>query len=92
MATDPALARVHCLYSKIKRMGDKPLDRKQLETRRADILEQLDRLEEDLRIELDRDPEEQAIQVEQNEVSITMEQSLRRELATIEEELAAMAD
>jgi hypothetical protein len=73
-------------------MSDKPLDRKQLEKRRAEILQQLDRLEGDLRIELDRDPEEQAIQIEQNEVSIAMEESLRRELSTIEENLASMAD
>jgi len=73
-------------------MNDKPLDRDQLEKRRAEILQQLDRLEGDLRIELDRDPEEQAIQVEQNEVSISMEQSLRRELAIIEEDLTSMAD
>ena len=73
-------------------MNDKPLDREQLEKRRAEILQQLDRLEGDLRIELDRDPEEQAIQVEQNEVSISMEQSLRRELAVIEENLTSMAD
>jgi RNA polymerase-binding transcription factor DksA len=73
-------------------MIDKPLDREKLEKRRAEILQQLDRLEGDLRIELDRDPEEQAIQVEQNEVSIAMEQSLRRELATIEENLASIVD
>jgi len=73
-------------------MSDKPLDRKQLEKRRAEILQQLDRLEGDLRIELDRDPEEQAIQVEQNEVSIAMEQSLRREMAIIEENLASIVD
>ncbi|HVQ56114.1 MAG TPA: hypothetical protein VMS29_05120 [Pyrinomonadaceae bacterium] len=73
-------------------MNDKPLDRDQLEKRRAEILQQLDRLEGDLRIELDRDPQEQAIQVEQNEVSISMEQSLRRELAIIEEDLTSMAD
>lgn len=85
-------AQVHRLYSNHKRMNDKPLDRDQLEKRRAEILQQLDRLEGDLRIELDRDPEEQAIQVEQNEVSISMEQSLRRELAIIEEDLTSMAD
>jgi len=73
-------------------MSDIPLGRKHLETRRAEILEQLGRLEDDLRIQLDSDPEEQAIQVEQNEVSVAMEQSLSRELAIIEEKLAATAD
>ena len=69
-------------------MTEKAPNKKQLEKRRAEILEQLDRIEDDLRLELDRDPEEQAIQVEQNEVYISMEVSLRRELATIEEKLA----
>jgi hypothetical protein len=64
-------------------------DKKQLEKRRAEILEQLDRLQDDLRLELDPDPEEQAIQVEQNEVYVSMEESLRRELSTIEEKLAS---
>ena len=70
-------------------MTDKAPDKKQLEKRRTEILGQLDRIEGDLRIELDRDPEEQAIQVEQNEVYISMEESLRRELSTIEEKLAS---
>ena len=73
-------------------MSDKAPDKKQLEKRRTEILEQLDRIQDDLRIELDRDPEEQAIQVEQNEVWITMEESLRRELKTIEEDLTSIGD
>ena len=71
-------------------MTDKAPDKKQLEKRRGEILEQLDRIEGDLRLKLDRDPEEQAIQVEQNEVYITMDRSLRRELSIIEEELASI--
>jgi hypothetical protein len=42
------------------------------------------------RIELDRDPEEQAIQVEREDVSISMEDNLRRELANIEDRLAEL--
>lgn len=57
--------------------------------RRDEILAQLDRLDGDLRIELDRDPEEQAIQIEHDQVAITMEAQLRRELDDIEERLGA---
>lgn len=63
-------------------------DRANLERRRNEILEQLNHVNRDLEIELDRDPEEQAIQVEQDEVSISMEENLRRELAEIEDKLA----
>jgi uncharacterized FlaG/YvyC family protein len=64
--------------------------REQLERRRDEINKQLRRTGQDLRIELDRDPEEQAIQIEQDEVSITMEQNLRKELIDIEERMAEM--
>ena len=63
-------------------------DRKNLERRRDQILEQLNDVNSDLQVELDRDPEEQAIQIEQDEVSISMEDNLRRELAEIEDQLA----
>lgn len=61
--------------------------KEQLERRRKEILEELDRVNNDLRIELDPDTEEQAIQVEQDDVAITMESQLRRELDEIEEML-----
>jgi len=73
-------------------MTDKAPDRKQLEKRRAEILAQLDRIQDDLRLKLDRDPEEQAIQVEHNEVYITIDRSLRRELSAIEEKLTSITD
>jgi len=65
-------------------------NRDQLIRRRDEILAQLDRVNNNQRIELDEDPEEQAIQLEQDQVSTTMEQSLRAELENIEEELAEM--
>ena len=71
-------------------MNDSKTTREQLERRRSEINDQLNRVNDDLRIELDRDPEEQAIQVEQDQVAITMEDNLRRELASIEEKLRAM--
>lgn len=71
-------------------MTESKQSRAQLEKRRNEINEQLNKVDEDLRIELDRDPEEQAIQIEQDEVSTTMETNLRKELADIENKLAAM--
>ncbi|MDQ3798972.1 MAG: hypothetical protein M3384_05945 [Acidobacteriota bacterium] len=61
--------------------------REQLERRRDEIIAQLNRVNEDLQMELDRDPEEQAIQLEQDQVSISMESNLRKELAMIEDQL-----
>lgn len=61
--------------------------RKQLERRRDEINTQLNRVNENLQMELDRDPEEQAIEVEHNEVSMSMEANLRKELAIIEDKL-----
>jgi len=58
-----------------------------LEKRRDEINQQLARVNERLGTELDRDPEEQAIQIEQDEVAVSMEQNLRRELADIEDRL-----
>ena len=63
--------------------------REQLEGRRNEILRQLERVNTDQRIELDNDPEEQAIQIEHGEVATAREQSLRRELAAIEDLLEA---
>lgn len=66
--------------------------REALEKRRDEILGQIETGGRDLRTELDRDPEEQAIEVEQQEVSITMIENLRRELADIEDRLAGLSD
>lgn len=56
--------------------------------RRDEINAQLDKTNDDLEIELDRNMEDQAIQVEQDEVSMTMEANLRKELDEIEFDLA----
>ena len=66
-------------------------DRQRLEKRRNEILEQLSEVNEDLQTVLDRDPEEQAIEIQQEEVAITLERNLRKELASIEEQLAEMS-
>lgn len=61
--------------------------REQLEKRRDEINARLSRVNDDLQIKLDRDPEEQAIQIEQDEVSVAMEENLRKELIDIEDKL-----
>ena len=68
-------------------MANKRPSRERLERRRSEILDQLGKVNDDLRTELDRDTEEQAIQLEQDEVAITMESQLRQELDEIEEML-----
>lgn len=68
-------------------MPQNQISKEQLIRRRDEINDQLKRVSEDLRLNLDPDPEEQAIQVEQDEVAITMEENLRRELASIEDQL-----
>ncbi|MGI8670662.1 MAG: hypothetical protein ACR2J3_12585 [Aridibacter sp.] len=61
--------------------------KEQLEKRRDEIQKQLGEVNEDERIELDNDMEEQAIEMEQHEVSVTMEENLRKELMQIEDKL-----
>ena len=74
----------------IERIGEKRMsfDPESLRRRRAEILAELERVNSDQRIELDPDGEEQAIQIEQDEVAVSMEQNLRKELAEIEAKLA----
>lgn len=61
--------------------------REQLEKRRDQINDQLNRVNRREEINLDRDTEEQAIQMEQHEVSTTMEANLQAELNQIEDKL-----
>ena len=63
-------------------------DPESLRRRRAEILAELERVNSDQRLELDSDGEDQAIQIEQDEVAVSMEQNLRKELAEIEAKLA----
>jgi hypothetical protein len=55
--------------------------------RRDEINAQLNKVNESERLELDTDLEEQSIQTEQEEVAVSMEQNLQRELAAIEDKL-----
>lgn len=73
-------------------MADNKQSREQLEKRRDEINAQLNRVNRDLQNELDRDPEEQAIEVEQEDVPITMEDNLRAELEQIEERLQRLGE
>lgn len=68
-------------------MNDNKVSKEQLIRRRDEILAELDRVGHAERIELDRDPEEQAIEVEQEDVAISRERSLREELADIDSRL-----
>jgi RNA polymerase-binding transcription factor DksA len=73
-------------------MKEPKMTRKQLEKRRDEINAQLGRVNQSLQIELDRSEEEQAIQLEQDEVSMTMEANLRKELNDIEDKLLDFDD
>lgn len=73
-------------------MGDTKQTKEQLEKRRDEINEQLNKTNKAERIELDNDMEQQAIQMEQHEVAVTMEENLRKELISIEDKLAEMED
>ena len=68
-------------------MADTKPSRNQLIRRRDEINDQLERVNREQRIELDRSPEEQAIQLEQDQVAVSMEENLRRELAMVEDQL-----
>jgi RNA polymerase-binding transcription factor DksA len=68
-------------------MKDTNISKEHLERRRDEINAQLGDVSMRERIELDPDMEEQAIQMEQHEVSVTMVDNLRRELADIEDRL-----
>lgn len=59
----------------------------QLEKRRDEINAALDKVNTAERLELDNDLEEQSIETEQEEVAISMEANLRKELAEIEDKL-----
>lgn len=61
--------------------------REQLLKRKEELENQLNRVNRDERLELDSDLEEQAIQTQQEEVAITMEANLRKELIQIEDQL-----
>jgi RNA polymerase-binding transcription factor DksA len=61
--------------------------KEQLEKRRDEINEELNRVNENLQTPLDNDMDEQSIETEQEEVAISMEANLRKELAEIEDNL-----
>lgn len=68
-------------------MTEQNVNTEALKRRREEILSELGRVNEALRSELDPDGEEQAIQIEQDQVAVTMEDNLRRELNEIEDRL-----
>jgi RNA polymerase-binding transcription factor DksA len=66
--------------------------KEQLEKRRDEINAQLRRVNRGLKMELDNDMEEQATEIEQEEVSSTMEANLREELNQIEDKLLDLTE
>ncbi len=66
--------------------------RKQLLKRRNEIIDQLEKVNRNLHMELDHDIEEQAIEIEQEEVAISMEHNLRAEMNAIDDRLRDLDD
>jgi len=62
--------------------------KEELLKRRDEINAQLNRVNDRQEIRLDNDLDQQAIEMEQHEVSVTMEKNLQKELAEIEFDLA----
>ncbi len=71
-------------------MTENKQTREKLEKRLNEIKVQLNETYEEERIHLDNDMEQQAIQMEQHEVSVTMEENLRKEMIQIEDKLLEM--
>lgn len=69
-------------------MKNEKRTKEELIARRDEINQQLDKTNDEQKIELDQNMEDQAIQVEQDEVAMTMEANLRKELDEIEFDLA----
>ncbi|MBL8123689.1 MAG: hypothetical protein KIT61_11495 [Pyrinomonadaceae bacterium] len=65
-------------------MHNKKITKEHLIQRRSEILAQLGRLDDDIHNELDRHPDEQSIQLEQQEVTLSMVEGLNKELKEIE--------
>lgn len=77
----------------IKQTGGKMSENNDaLRKRRDEILAELAKVNDTLRAELDPDGEEQAIEIEQDEVAVSQEANLRRELNEIEDELGETGD
>lgn len=71
-------------------MHDSKITREHLVKRREEILGQLNGLEAPIHEELDRNSDEQSIQLEQQDVTLSMVSGLNRELRQIEEMLLEM--
>ena len=65
-------------------MHNKKITKEHLIQRRGEILAQLGRLDDDIHNELDHHPDEQSIQLEQQEVKLSMVEGLNKELKEIE--------
>jgi len=68
-------------------MTESKITKEHLLARRDEILDQLSKLDDELKEELDRDSDEQAIQLESQDVTLSVIANLNKELAQIEEKL-----
>ena len=71
-------------------MHDTKISREHLQRRREEILRQLGSLQAPIHEELDRNSDEQSIQLEQQDVTLSMVGGLNKELRQIEEMLLEM--
>lgn len=63
-------------------------DKAQLQQRRDELRDRLERIRRDLQAELDRDLDEQALQLENRDTLIEIQRVTRQELARTEDQLA----
>ena len=73
-------------------MPDNATTIENLKRRRDEILSELGHVNDSLRTELDPNTEEQPLQLEQDEVAVTMEGNLRKELNEIEDKLSELGE
>lgn len=66
-------------------MGDN--DKAELQRRRDELRDRLERIRRDLETKLDRDLDEQAIQLENRDTLVEIQRVTRQELARVEDQL-----
>ncbi|HLU62246.1 MAG TPA: hypothetical protein VKZ99_07840 [Gammaproteobacteria bacterium] len=71
-------------------MGDVQQQQQQLEARRNELRDRLERIGRDLRTPLDTDLDEQALQVQNRDQLLEIQRVTRQELARTEEQLSRL--
>lgn len=62
-------------------------DKAELQRRRDELRDRLERIRRDLQSGLDRDPDEQSIQLENHDTLVEIQRVTRQELARVEDQL-----